>query len=67
MGRASRDKWIKRAETFEDVAASAKPDASKAFLDRYSKKLHKFIKGAGELAEERAQDALENPEHEPEG
>lgn len=67
MGRASREKWIKRADAIEDLAQSQNQAASKAYFDRFSKKLHKLIKGARELAEEQAQDALLDPQDEPQG
>jgi len=68
MGRASREKWIKRAEAFEGIATKGvNPESSKAYIERFSKKLQKFAKGACELAEERFEDAVETPEHEPEG
>jgi hypothetical protein len=68
MGRASREKWIKRAEAFEDIAhRSVNPESSKAYIERFSRKLQKFVKGARELAEERVEDAVETPDHEPEG
>lgn len=68
MGRASREKWIKRAEAFEGIATGGvNPEPSKAYIERFSKKLQKFVKGARELAEERVEDAMETPDHEPEG
>jgi len=68
MGRASREKWIKRAEAFEGIAVKGvNPESSKAYIERFSRKLQKFVKGARELAEERVEDAEETSEHEPEG
>ena len=60
MGRASREKWMKRAEVYEKVALRKGPSVSKTYLDRFSKKLDKFMKGAADLEEER--DAIEEEE-----
>lgn len=59
MGRASREKWIKRAEVLERAVLRGNPDLSKAYLDRFGKKLPMVVRGAQQLAAEREMDAQE--------
>lgn len=69
MGRASRNKWIGRAEAYEDkvLRGTKNAEASKAYLDQFSGKLQKFMKGAKDLEAERQQDAAEAQANEPKG
>jgi len=55
MGRASREKWMRRAEAYEGIVQKKGPSVSKTYLDRFVKKLDKFMKGAADLEEEREQ------------
>ena len=68
MGRASRRKWIGRAESYEAqvLRGTSHAETSKAYLDQFSGKLPKFMKGAAELEEEREMEAEEVTTHEPE-
>ena len=52
MGRASRDKWIKRALQYEDLIRNRGYSASKKYFDHF-KKTDKLTQGAGDLVEER--------------
>lgn len=69
MGKASREKWIKRAETYEAqvLGGTRNAETSKAYLDQFSGKLQKFMKGAKDLEAERDLEAAEAEPHEPSG
>jgi hypothetical protein len=53
MGKRSKEKWMKRAEVYEGIVLRKGPETSKEYLDRFQKKLGKFMKGVADLEEER--------------
>ena len=53
MGQSSRDKWMKRAMTYEKTLETQGVKAAQEYIDRFGGKLEKFMKGASDLQDER--------------
>jgi hypothetical protein len=53
MGFSSREKWMARVATYEQIAIREGTKAAKAYLDRFGKNLARFLKASVELEEER--------------
>ena len=53
MGNA-RWKWMQRVKAYEDILDSEGLAAAKRYMEQFNGKLEKFLKGAADLAIERA-------------
>jgi len=59
MGLSSRDKWLARVATYEQIAIRDGAKAAKEYLDRFGKNLERFLKASVELDRLRDEESVD--------